>query len=212
MSIDLLDEALRAEDKLTSGLTGHLGDIVLPPMPLSSDVRSLVWRRTSVAETVLRQMVEYREQVGARIRQLRLARGLTQDELADKIGVQEKTVSRWESGRHSGYQRNLNALAAALEVPPEEITGTPPAPLGLGARAEQIDGGFAEFRGHVAELAGQLDRMEAKLDLLLAHAGLTLADDGRPARVVEAVRDAAGRAGALPEHAAPERQPRRASR
>ena len=35
---------------------------------------------------------------GAAVKQLREARGLTQAELAERIGVSSKTVSKWETG------------------------------------------------------------------------------------------------------------------
>ena len=38
------------------------------------------------------------EQTGRLIAQARKARGLTQQELAEKIGVTDKAVSRWETG------------------------------------------------------------------------------------------------------------------
>lgn len=151
-------------------------------------------------------MAEYREQVGARIRQLRLARGLTQDQLADLVGVQEKTVSRWEKGRHSGYMSNIKALADALEVEQEEITGTPPAPLGLGARADQVDGGFEEFRAYVANIEARLERIETALtdtdgeSLLTRQSEIlerieilvaTLPSDETTRRLLEAIRGAA---------------------
>ena len=37
---------------------------------------------------------------GARLKQLRQEKHLTQQELADQLGVSNKSVSRWESGGH----------------------------------------------------------------------------------------------------------------
>jgi len=61
---------------------------------------------------------------GDEIRRLRLARGLSQEELAHRAGMSAKTVSRAEDGgghehRGSTYRR----LAEALEVPPERLLG-----------------------------------------------------------------------------------------
>lgn len=109
------------------------------------------WTQRSAAASVMLAMEDYRRQVGARIRQLREAKGLTQDQLGDIVGVREKTVSRWENGRHTGYISNVRALAEALDVDVQAITGTPPPPLGLGDPDDQ------------------LERIEAKLDAIIAH-------------------------------------------
>ena len=38
------------------------------------------------------------KEVGTRIKQLRKEKGLTQEQLAEKIKVSSRTVSRWETG------------------------------------------------------------------------------------------------------------------
>ncbi|MBQ2063387.1 MAG: helix-turn-helix transcriptional regulator, partial [Firmicutes bacterium] len=38
------------------------------------------------------------ERIGAFIRQTRKEAGLTQEQLAEKLGVSQKSVSRWETG------------------------------------------------------------------------------------------------------------------
>lgn len=53
---------------------------------------------------------------GAVIRRLRELRGLTQAELADKIDVSSKTVSKWETGRGLPDISLLEPLSAALGV------------------------------------------------------------------------------------------------
>lgn len=43
---------------------------------------------------------------GAYLAALRKARGMTQQEAADQLGVSNKTVSKWENGRGAaGYHR-----------------------------------------------------------------------------------------------------------
>ena len=52
-----------------------------------------------------------------RVRRLEL--GLTQKEIADRVGVTEATVSRWESGDIKNMKRNkIAALARALDISP----------------------------------------------------------------------------------------------
>lgn len=50
------------------------------------------------------------------IRQLREKRGLTQAELAEKIGVSSKTVSKWENARGLPDVSLLQPLAGALNI------------------------------------------------------------------------------------------------
>jgi transcriptional regulator with XRE-family HTH domain len=58
---------------------------------------------------------------GARIRQFRQARGLTQVELAESAGVDRKTISRIENSRFSPSLINVYAIADALDVEAREL-------------------------------------------------------------------------------------------
>lgn len=53
------------------------------------------------------------------IKMRRLELDLTMKELAQKVGVSEGTISRWESGDIANMKRDkIAALARALEIPP----------------------------------------------------------------------------------------------
>ncbi len=54
--------------------------------------------------------------LGARIRMLRRARGLTQDRLADTTGVSRSAVAQWESDRAGHSAGMLRRIAEALGV------------------------------------------------------------------------------------------------
>lgn len=57
--------------------------------------------------------------IGDKIKTARISKGMTQDELAAKVGVQKSAVAKWENGRVSEIKRsNLKMLAKALELPP----------------------------------------------------------------------------------------------
>lgn len=57
--------------------------------------------------------------IGLLISTKRKEKGLTQKELAEKVGVSEATISRWESGEIKNMKRKfVGALADALEVSP----------------------------------------------------------------------------------------------
>ncbi len=51
------------------------------------------------------------------LKQARLRRGLTQVELAEKVGVHKITISRLERGDRQPSMRMLQRLAKALSVP-----------------------------------------------------------------------------------------------
>lgn len=58
------------------------------------------------------------------IRNNRIELGLTMKEVADKVGVSEATVSRWESGDIENMRRDkISALAKALRIPLEVLMG-----------------------------------------------------------------------------------------
>ena len=55
-------------------------------------------------------------QLGARLAQLRISRGLTQTTLAARAGIPRPYVNALEAGRHEPTVRTLTALARALDV------------------------------------------------------------------------------------------------
>jgi transcriptional regulator with XRE-family HTH domain len=52
--------------------------------------------------------------VGGRIRDARIAKGLTQDQLAELVGVDQGRVSRWESGKRVPRIHETPTLIAVL--------------------------------------------------------------------------------------------------
>ena len=62
--------------------------------------------------------------VGQLIRDARLEKGMTQEELGEKVGVQKSAVAKWENGRVSEIKRsNLKKLADALGLNPNLLLG-----------------------------------------------------------------------------------------
>lgn len=59
--------------------------------------------------------------IGDEIRRLRLERGLTQKQLAEKIGVTPAAVGNYECGVSFPKEEKLMALFAALECTPNEL-------------------------------------------------------------------------------------------
>jgi transcriptional regulator with XRE-family HTH domain len=61
------------------------------------------------------------QRVGARIRELRADRGLTQLRLAERSGISRPSVANVEAGRQNVSLRQLSALALALDVGVDEL-------------------------------------------------------------------------------------------
>ena len=61
--------------------------------------------------------------IGEKIRQERKRNGLTQEELADKIGVSIKTLQRWENEERSPRTKELKSLSEILGTSVEYLMG-----------------------------------------------------------------------------------------
>ncbi len=59
--------------------------------------------------------------LGARLRELRLAAGLTQAELARRTGIHRPNIARVEAGRHTPSLETLARLASAIGVPTTRV-------------------------------------------------------------------------------------------
>jgi transcriptional regulator with XRE-family HTH domain len=63
-----------------------------------------------------------RERIGARIAELRKAKGLTQAQLAEKTGFSQSNIGRIETGRYSVGLDVLTKIADALGATVELVT------------------------------------------------------------------------------------------
>lgn len=71
---------------------------------------------------------------GKRVREWRLAKGLTQDDLGNAIGVEGPTISRLENGKLKLSSERLSQIAEALGCELSDIAaGPPPHPASEGA-------------------------------------------------------------------------------
>ena len=61
------------------------------------------------------------EKIGRFLGQVRRERGLTQEQLAQRLGVSQRTVSRWETGRNMPDISMLTALCAQLDISVAEL-------------------------------------------------------------------------------------------
>ena len=61
--------------------------------------------------------------LGERIAHARRAKGLSQKQLADLVGVTKSTVAKWESDRTSPRANRLNQVAGLLGIPMAWLLG-----------------------------------------------------------------------------------------
>lgn len=61
--------------------------------------------------------------IGEKISSLRKEKGLTQKELADRLGVTDKAISKWETGVHFPDIAIMESLAEELEITVSELLG-----------------------------------------------------------------------------------------
>ena len=62
-----------------------------------------------------------RKALGEAIRQRRLSLGMSQEQLADRAGIERKSVSRVETGAYSPSVDRLWSIGDALDLPPHEL-------------------------------------------------------------------------------------------
>lgn len=70
---------------------------------------------------VRKEQAEVRKSLGETIREYRTARQMTQEFVAESLGVSRQAVSKWESGASDPSTSNLIALAKLFQVSPEEL-------------------------------------------------------------------------------------------
>jgi len=61
--------------------------------------------------------------LGERIQQLRKARGLSQEQLADSLNVSRQAISKWETDQSSPEIGNILALSSVFSVSTDELLG-----------------------------------------------------------------------------------------
>lgn len=82
-------------------------------------------------------------EIGERLKEARIAKGLTQTELAQKLGVGQSAVGKWERGIVTNIKRSMiQQIAAALDISPLLVVGiipeTKPAPKTITISADDF--------------------------------------------------------------------------
>ena len=61
-------------------------------------------------------------QMGEKIKEARISKGLTQQELGDMVGVQKSAIAKYENGRVVNIKRStLQKIASTLNIRPSEL-------------------------------------------------------------------------------------------
>ena len=76
--------------------------------------------------------------LGERIKERRTAHGLTQEMLAQEMGVSRQAVAKWESGQSAPSSEKLIALAKLFHIPLDELIGVGTAPAASGKKTNPI--------------------------------------------------------------------------
>lgn len=92
---------------------------------------------------------------GREIRQLRRRAGLTQEALAERLGVDQGTVSRWERGVERPRPRRLSLVRQLLLVDAEQIARHRQLAM---IRSDMVAGGLHDDRLRMREISGKVAR------------------------------------------------------
>ena len=121
---------------------------------------------------------------GARLKTLRKKAGLTQEDLADVLGLSYMTIRRWEAEKVTPRLEEIKALATALGVPEADLLNdTPPVNSGDWTIRINVADKFSmeviDLNGNIQPVAqitatpdGCAFTIKANWDLLQSKAGL----------------------------------------
>ena len=113
--------------------------------------------------------------IGRFLQELRREKGMTQEELSEKVGVARRTVSRWETGSNMPDLDILIELADLYEVDLREIFNGE-------RKSEQMNEELKDTVLQVAEYSNEEKRRAAKISLAYFTAGIV-------ALIIRAVMD-----------------------
>ena len=100
-------------------------------------------------------------EIGDKIRNARLAKGMTQEELGERIGVQKSAIAKYESGRVVNIKRStLKKISDILGLRPSEL-------IFEEKEESVIDDGLTEGQRALIDFARSLPEDKAALALRL---------------------------------------------
>lgn len=78
-------------------------------------------RKYIKSEPVRKEKEEYAKTLGGVIKKYRMECQMTQEFVAETLGVSRQAVSKWENGSSDPSTTNLIALASLFDITPEEM-------------------------------------------------------------------------------------------
>ena len=121
-------------------------------------------------------------QIGAAVRSARVARGVTQDDLARLLGVDRVTVSRYEGGKRTLPAPALVRIATYLQIPVGHLTpGTQPPPMEVEHTPVEFQLAPSRSSAEQGTIQTVVHMLEKRPDLVPTVLDLleTLLDDGQ---------------------------------
>lgn len=95
--------------------------------------------------------MDLKKQIAARIRTIRTARGLSQDDLAAMIGRSVDAISNIERGKNLPSLETLMALAEGLELTLVDLVGTLPAKAKVSAKRTASEAALTEIARQLSD-------------------------------------------------------------
>ena len=80
-------------------------------------------------------------ELSEKIKELRERAGLTQEELAERMGVQRNTVWRWENKKANLKAENIQSLSSVLEVDASELMREENGMYKMSAKSDRAEDG-----------------------------------------------------------------------
>ena len=78
-------------------------------------------RKYISSSDIRQEKAEMKKSLGEAIKAHRTRCGMTQEFVAEQLGVSRQAVSKWESGKADPSTSNLLALARLFDISPEEL-------------------------------------------------------------------------------------------
>lgn len=100
--------------------------------------------------------------LGKRIKSLRLAKEWTQADLAEALGCEPMTISRYERGSYAPGIQALEEMALALDCSMEAFFASVPSP----AASWQAEPSSADLRHSLCDIAYQTDDLHALKEIV----------------------------------------------